>query len=1372
MSWGINKKRWMALSVLLMTYLCPLLSTAYHGCPDFMDIEAPHVDLFTGKLDEPFDSIGRVEERHRLNEVQGFDPNTGGKLKFIPDGELKSIRLGNDNIGGESESIVYHYIVDSDNSLLFVNFAVVLEDPGHEFVFQPRFVIRVTDKNGKLVNDCSEYDVSAAAGLAGFQDYESSHGMVRWRDWSKIGLDLTPFVGQEVQVQFITYDCFMLGHFGYAYFTASCAPNKLSVESCTGSTFTLSAPEGFPSYRWDNGDTTRSTTRTLHNGEMSIFCEVTSVTGCQFTQSAYIADHSEVIGGLVKDTICQGEPYRKNYFDLPPQMNVGTFGYNNVVVNPSTCTASSEINLELTILQTFYPVVASICEGEDYFENGFHVVQPPVGVFTDTLRYQHQNGRCDSVVCLRLEVSETNHLSNELRGEIYPCVNTMSTYYIETEDNLSKYTWTLPENVKVVSGEHSPQIVLYFTDDTPATLMLTGENGCGTSAVPIKIYPKPSYHFVINDTICQGDSYSRGEIKLGKQNQPGIFTSTYSYTTSLGCDSTVVLSLHVLPVPEMALEVFPDNSIFCDSAEVRISVNSFGSQPILHTCEPAGVLVGDVYCKDGSFVKIDSFASSGKIADGVVYFVDDSIGVAYVLALDELTERLPWSREYVDISGIENQMYLRNLLADMDGYGHTTLMRKQGDSLLYPSAWKANVEEGWYIPAVGELRKMFGAVTIVNHTLEQLGALPLAMYGGNTIDGFMYASSSEYDASRICVFTSDFMLYAQSKSYRFYKYRFTKSIQLSEWMKPQYKIGDLVENSDGSKGIVCYLAPDGKSGTMVSMSEIDDVAWADSSVISLLSQSDIKELTNSYSSLTEWSGYENTAKCRELGDASLFPAAWAVDFEHGWYVPSVAQMNYLYVNSILLDSMLVNHGGDILTYDDCWTSSFRSVVQKIPYAWYFGMGQGNMEISKSYLLGSVRPMRDFTFCEEYVEYIDSSCTYRWNTMDTLSSILVYPHHSSKYQVEVGVHQGRCKVDLEKELYVQTDEPIILDRTICHGQRYKDEYFEESESGTYTTIFENGECQQTVVLHLNVLSATDTLMLRDVACQGAHYQKHGFNITPYSVGIVYDTVALSDQNGCDSVLCLLLEVLPAQRDTQYARVCQNESYRENGFDIPAYQSTVLKYWERSEVAMDGCMVIHVLGLYVDTVYQISMVDSICFMERYQKNGFDFLADEEGYSFHYLTHTSSTQCDSIIALRIKTLGNHSHTYYDTILYNESYRDENFILPQMRVSGDHSFDTVYVDQNGCDSLVTLHLFVRNDDDVNIPTAFTPMDGNGVNDLFMEGYEIYIYDRYGLLVCHSQDGWDGTYRGEPADAGVYIYTIRFKNGKERHGTIEIIKE
>ncbi len=77
----------------------------------------------------------------------------------------------------------------------------------------------------------------------------------------------------------------------------------------------------------------------------------------------------------------------------------------------------------------------------------------------------------------------------------------------------------------------------------------------------------------------------------------------------------------------------------------------------------------------------------------------------------------------------------------------------------------------------------------------------------------------------------------------------------------------------------------------------------------------------------------------------------------------------------------------------------------------------------------------------------------------------------------------------------------------------------------------------------------------------------------------------------------------------------------------------------------------------------------------------------------------------------------------------------------------------------------------EMKIPTTFTPYTVDGKNDFFMIDYEVYIYDRYGHLVTHSMNGWDGTYSGEMADPGVYIYVLIDPEGGNRKGTVELYK-
>jgi gliding motility-associated-like protein len=88
----------------------------------------------------------------------------------------------------------------------------------------------------------------------------------------------------------------------------------------------------------------------------------------------------------------------------------------------------------------------------------------------------------------------------------------------------------------------------------------------------------------------------------------------------------------------------------------------------------------------------------------------------------------------------------------------------------------------------------------------------------------------------------------------------------------------------------------------------------------------------------------------------------------------------------------------------------------------------------------------------------------------------------------------------------------------------------------------------------------------------------------------------------------------------------------------------------------------------------------------------------------------------------------------------------------------------------------------DAVIPDAFTP-DNDGLNDNFapiltcpVAGYLFNIYNRWGELMFSAEnpdEEWDGTFRGTPADLGVYYYTFQyFKDGSVfRKGSVTLIR-
>ena len=50
----------------------------------------------------------------------------------------------------------------------------------------------------------------------------------------------------------------------------------------------------------------------------------------------------------------------------------------------------------------------------------------------------------------------------------------------------------------------------------------------------------------------------------------------------------------------------------------------------------------------------------------------------------------------------------------------------------------------------------------------------------------------------------------------------------------------------------------------------------------------------------DFDGYHNTQIIRNTHGADWYPAAWSVDFDNGWFLPSAGQMRWLmaYINEV------------------------------------------------------------------------------------------------------------------------------------------------------------------------------------------------------------------------------------------------------------------------------------------------------------------------------------------------------------------------------------------------------------------------------------------------------------------------------------------
>ena len=110
-----------------------------------------------------------------------------------------------------------------------------------------------------------------------------------------------------------------------------------------------------------------------------------------------------------------------------------------------------------------------------------------------------------------------------------------------------------------------------------------------------------------------------------------------------------------------------------------------------------------------------------------------------------------------------------------------------------------------------------------------------------------------------------------------------------------------------------------------------------------------------------------------------------------------------------------------------------------------------------------------------------------------------------------------------------------------------------------------------------------------------------------------------------------------------------------------------------------------------------------------------------------------------------------------------------------------------NGCKRYASLEVQEICQPTIYIPNAFTP-DDDGLNDIFRAyvnnapSFNFKIINRRGQQIFYTEDptqGWDGTYEGQDAPIGVYVYRINYqgldsegiKVKKKILGTVHLVR-
>lgn len=327
-------------------------------------------------------------------------------------------------------------------------------------------------------------------------------------------------------------------------------------------------------------------------------------------------------------------------------------------------------------------------------------------------------------------------------------------------------------------------------------------------------------------------------------------------------------------------------------------------------------------------------------------------------------------------------------------------------------------------------------------------------------------------------------------------------------------------------------------------------------------------------------------------------------------------------------------------------------------------------------------------------------------------------------------------------------------TICDDASYSWSGNSYTVSGEYPVMKQSVEgCDSLVTLHLEVNAVTysdiyDTIVENEMpyTFNGESYTLAQTELLEPLVRYLRDTVTVTNERNCDSIIDLRLYVHLNVYDTVDSTICDNFlplqwNHRTFTNEI-AYTSTPLHLYTLNDTltARTGADSILTMRLRVDPTYDLHYWDTIC---SNQEVTFNETAYTTPGSF---THNMQSQqhCDSVETLHLTVFGTSAANISDTIVENQlrqSYTFNGVLFDTMLFGLSHQVTPrfsqidstiVITNQIGCDSTIhyrlCVHWNVAAGADSTICENYMPLQWNhrtfNRNDISQQGYSITKYD------------------------------------------------
>jgi hypothetical protein len=444
-----------------------------------------------------------VVSRHTIVK----DPNQRdpyGDFPLLPNnGSNYAIKLGNNGTGSQAESVSYLIDVpaDSPEYTLTYQYAVVLEDPSHIPAEQPRFIARVKDISTGEYITCASFEYISTANLPGFKKSPINSGVI-YKDWTPVTLNLSNYAGKKLLLEFITADCAINGHFGYAYIDVNniCGNIIEGGNYCAGATeINVNGPSGFKEYAWYNESRTvkLGTNQILNLKQIpadgtKILLDMVPYDGfgCPSTASTIIKANTYQLQVKNKSAECYGK-----------NINLASAEY---ILNYQS-TDSYEVYTDANLTQKISNIITNI-EAKTYY-----------------VKARNYNG-CESVEKIEISILEAPEIKvDNPNPAVYNSTVdlTDSTLY---NINLANYKISFFSDAEGLLPISNPKEI----KTTGTYYVKFDNNGCiQTKAIAVNIYPKPV--LIINQpaTICSSDAIDLTNNLIYNGSEPDLTFAFY-----------------------------------------------------------------------------------------------------------------------------------------------------------------------------------------------------------------------------------------------------------------------------------------------------------------------------------------------------------------------------------------------------------------------------------------------------------------------------------------------------------------------------------------------------------------------------------------------------------------------------------------------------------------------------------------------------------------------------------------------------------------------------------------------------------------------------------------------------------------------------